>query len=205
MAAPVVTALHSRGSRRERVAVELEGRPWRILPLEAALAAGLDVGVELDRPRARRLAQELRRLKARSAALRALRSRDHTTESLRRRLEARGVAPRQLEQTVETLTRAGLVDDRRFAMSRAATLAARGAGDLKIRYDLESRGVSLDLVGDAVAALEPERERAQRLVAAHGATPKVLRRLVANGFAAANVEDLVADEPDAELRYEGFI
>jgi SOS response regulatory protein OraA/RecX len=205
VAAPVVTALHSRGSRRERVAVELEGRPWRILPLEAALAAGLDVGVELDRPRARRLAQELRRLKARSAALRALRSRDHTTESLRRRLEARGVAPRQLEQTVETLTRAGLVDDRRFAMSRAATLAARGAGDLKIRYDLESRGVSLDLVGDAVAALEPERERAQRLVAAHGATPKVLRRLVANGFAAANVEDLVADEPDAELRYEGFI
>jgi hypothetical protein len=62
-----------------------------VLPLEAVLAAGLDTGVTLDRPRARRLGRELRRLEARDTALRALRFRDHTAATLRRRLDARGI------------------------------------------------------------------------------------------------------------------
>ena len=48
MTAPVVTALRARG--RGRVAVELDGAPWRTVPLEAVYAAGLAVG-EAARPR----------------------------------------------------------------------------------------------------------------------------------------------------------
>ena len=194
----VVTALRARRGG-DQVAVELDGVHWRVLPLEAVVAAGLENGVGLDRPRARRLNQELRRLEARTAALRALRFREHTAETLRRRLDARGISARSSEIAIETMERAGLVDDARFATGRARTLADRGAGDLRIRHDLESRGVSDDLVAAALESLEPERERAARLFGMHGKSARGLRRLAANGFGADVLEDLVADVQETEL------
>jgi regulatory protein len=195
----VVTALHSRRGGR-RVAVELDGAPWRVLPLEAVVAAGLDTGAVLDRPRARRLGQELRRIEARDTALRALRLRDQTAARLRQRLDAHGIPSRARDAAVETLERAGLVDDARFAAARARSLAERGAGDLRIRHDLEHRGVSRELVDAVVEALEPERERAFLLVREHGRSIRSLRRLAANGFSPDVLEDLVADVAETKLR-----
>jgi regulatory protein len=194
---PVVTALRRVG--RARVAVELDGAPWRVLPAEPVLAAGIDVGVAVDRTRARRLRSALRETEARRVALAALDRSDHTAGTLRARLAARGVAPAHRETVLETMARAGLVDDRRFATERAAALARRGSGDLLIRDDLERRGVSRPLIDEAVAALEPERDRARRLATARGLTPRTLRRLGAKGFTADSLDELIADWPGAEL------
>ena len=158
MEVPVVTALRARGPGR--VAVELDGEPWRVVPLEAVYGAGLVVGGTLDRPTARALGRELRRLAAQSVALRALRARDHTAASLEQRLAARGTSATVRRDTVEAAQRAGLVDDRRFALQRAEQLAARGSGDLLIGDDLERQGVPPELVRLAIAALEPEADRA---------------------------------------------
>jgi SOS response regulatory protein OraA/RecX len=193
----VVTALRKTG--RDCIAVELDGRAWRILPAEAVLAAGLSAGVTLDRERARRLGRHLRRVQARAAALSALSRSDQTVTTLRRRLAARGVAPADREGALETVQRAGLVDDARFAAGRARALAARGAGDALIRDDLERRGVAAELVTEAIAGLERESERAGRLLGAHGCSPRTLRRLAAKGFSQETIEALVADQPDAEL------
>ena len=200
---PVITGL--RRCRGDQVAVELDGALWRVLPLEAVVAAGLADGIALDRERARRLGRELRRLKARDTALRALRYRDHTAETLRRRLDARGIPEHSREAAIETMKRAGLVDDERFAAERARSLAERGAGDLRIRHDLESRGVGAELVDAALEQLEPESERARRLFEEHGRSPRALRKLAANGFAEDVLHDLVAGEAETELRYERFI
>lgn len=197
MATPVVTSLRKTG--RDRLAVELDGAPWRVLPAESVLAAGLGPGVPLDRDRARRLRGELRRVEARSAALSALGHADHTSTTLRRRLAAKGVAPVDREAAIETMERAGLVDDARFARARAAALAARGAGDLMIRDDLDRRGVALDLVDEAIGALEPELERARRLLAAHPEPRRALRRLAGRGFAEEVLEAVVADQRGTEL------
>jgi SOS response regulatory protein OraA/RecX len=164
------------------------------------VAAGLAVGVALDRPRARRLRTELQRADALRAGLTALRYADHTTATLDRRLTTRGVTPAQRESAIETLSRAGLVDDARFAERRAAALAARGAGDELIRADLESRGVPADLRRAATALLEPEEDRARRIVATEGRSAKVLRRLAAKGFSQDVLESLVADGADTEVR-----
>jgi SOS response regulatory protein OraA/RecX len=196
--APVVTALRKRG--RDRVAVELDGEPWRVLPLEPVLAAGLATGVALDRPRARRLRGELRRADALRAGLTALRFADHTATTLGRRLEDRGVAPAQRDAVIGTLERAGLVDDSRVAHGRARALAARGAGNELIRADLESRGVSAERAAAAIASLEPESERVGRVVAAEGRSVRVLRRLAAKGFSEDVLEELVADGGEAEVR-----
>ena len=193
----VVTALRKAG--RDRIAVELDGQPWRVLPLEPVLAAGLDTGVVLDRERARRLRRELRRTEAVRSGLAVLRYSDHTAETLRRRLAARGVAPAQREAVIETMANAGLIDDARFAQGRATTLAARGAGNQLIRADLEGRGLPADLTDEAIALLEPETDRARRIVAVHGLSAKALRRLAAKGFSEDVLEELVADGVPAEV------
>ncbi|HVM69489.1 MAG TPA: hypothetical protein VM204_06605, partial [Gaiellaceae bacterium] len=56
-----------------RVAVDLDGEPWRTLPLEAVVRAGLAAGRPLERAQARTLARELRRLDALRVATGALR------------------------------------------------------------------------------------------------------------------------------------
>jgi SOS response regulatory protein OraA/RecX len=94
---------------------------------------------------------------------------------------------------VEALARAGYVDDARFAHGRAAALARRGAGDALIREDLERQGVPREAAEAALAALEPERVRAERVAAARGRTPRTLRFLAAKGFAEESLEPLVAD------------
>lgn len=191
MTVPLVTALRARGSGR--VAIELDGRPWRVVPLEAVYAAGLAVGRSLDRPAARAVWRELRRAEARSAALRALRTRDHTTASLERRLGEQGIAGALRKETVEATRRAGLVDDRRFAESRAALLAARGAGDLLIGDDLARHGVPAATAQLAIARLEPEADRVAAIVDARGRSPRTARYLAAKGFSEASLEPLVAD------------
>jgi regulatory protein len=102
------------------------------------------------------------------------------------------------EEALATLARTGLIDDRRFAERRAETLAARGAGDALIAHDLASAGVSHELVADAIDALEPEHERARRIVARRGASAKSARYLAGKGFADDVIRAAVArgqDEP----------
>jgi regulatory protein len=187
---PVVTALRA---RRGRVAVELDGVPWRTLPLDVVAAAGLARGSELDREHARALARGLRRARAEDAALRALARRDHSRASLADRLERAGVAGADRREVIDRATRAGLVDDARFARGRAALLAARGNGNALILDDLVQRGVADELARAAVADLAPEHERARRVVAERGAGVKTLRYLAAHGFSEDVVEGLIAD------------
>src|SRR6476659_5532965 len=191
MVVPVVTALRARGPGR--VAVELDGAPWRVMPLEAVYGAGLAIGGNLDRPTARLLGRELRRLGAQATALRALRARDHTAASLEQRLAARGTSAAVRRDTVEAAQRAGLVDDRRFALQRAEQLAARGSGDLLIGDDLERQGVPPELVRLAIAALEPEANRAGTIVEARGSSPKTARYLASRGFSEAALEAIIAN------------
>jgi regulatory protein len=201
VAPPTVTAL--RETRKGRVAVELDGESWRILPAEAVVRAGLLHGSSLDRERARSLARELRRARALEVAGRALRYRDIPAKRLEDRLARRGVAAEARADAVETLSRAGLVDDERFARSRALALADRGLGDAAIRHDLEAQGVDPELATLACAELPQERERAEKVVAKRGRSAATARYLARRGFGEDAVElaaqGLFAPEEPAEL------
>ena len=189
---PRVTALRSEKAGR-RVAVQLDDAPWRTLPLEVVMRAGLRVGEELDRLRARAVRRELRRHEALAVSTRALRHRDLSTQALERRLEQRAVGSAERAEAVETLKRAGVLDDRRFARSRAAALAGRGYGDAAIRFDLERHGVAAELVEEAVAELDPEEARARRVAAAAGGGTRAARVLARRGFGADAIEAVAGD------------
>lgn len=127
-------------------------------------------------------------------AIRALRHHDRTSAELDARLAKRGVAAAAREQALETLERIGYVDDERFACTRAEQLAARGSGDALIRHDLDGRGIAPELVEAALAALEPERERAARIVDRRGRSLKTARYLGSRGFGAEALEGVIAQE-----------
>jgi SOS response regulatory protein OraA/RecX len=100
---------------------------------------------------------------------------------------------------IAALRRTGLVDDERFAQTRAASLASRDAGDALIHARLVEAGVTNDDADTAVATLESEASRARRIVAMRGASPKTARYLYGKGFSEDVVADVVADGADGEL------
>jgi SOS response regulatory protein OraA/RecX len=195
-----VTAL--RPARPGRVRVELDGERWRTISVEVAARAGLQVGLELDRERLRKLRRELRRGEALAAGAKALARRDRSEQALHSLLERKGVGDRERKEAVATLRRHGALDDHRFGHGRAASLAERGLGDAAIAFRLERDGIDPDAAASALAALEPERDRAVRLAERRGADARTARWLAARGFAPESVEAAIAPGEAPELGYE---
>jgi SOS response regulatory protein OraA/RecX len=186
----IVTALRER--KRNRVAVELDGRPWRVLPTDAVVRAGLMVGRSLDRSTARELARGVRRAKALAAATRSLAASDRSERALEQRLAQAGHSAAAREDAIASLARAGAIDDARLAESRAELLARRGYGDAAIRADLRRRQIAPEVAASAVAALEPELERLRRALANESVTPARLRRLAGRGFARDTLDEVAS-------------
>ncbi len=173
--------------------VQIDGHDWRELPEDVIVRASLTPGTELDRPRLREVARERRRAQALAAAGRTLRARDLPARALDVRLERRGIPAADRARALSTLQGAGLVDDGRFARNRALALAGRCLGDAAIRFDLEEYGVEPELVEEAVAGLEPETARAERIVASRGRSPATARFLARKGFGEAAVESAAGE------------
>ena len=187
---PVVTGLRER--KRGRVAVELDGRPWRVLPTDAVVRAGLVVGGLLDRSTARELAREIRRARAVAAATRSLAASDRSAQALERRLARAGHSAAAREDAIALLARTGAIDDVRLAESRAEALARRGYGDAAIRADLRRRLIAPEAASSAVAALEPETARLRRMLENESVTPALLRRLAGRGFSRESLDEVAA-------------
>jgi SOS response regulatory protein OraA/RecX len=187
---PTVTGLRER--KRGRVAVELDGRAWRVLPTDAVVRAGLGVGRPLDRSTARDLARELRRARALAQATRLLAASGRSRGELERRLSRARHSDSAREEAVGALERAGVLDDARLAESRAEQLARRGYGDAAIRADLSRRLIPADEAAAAVAALEPELTRLRQQLEGQAVTPALLRRLVARGSSRDTLEEIAA-------------
>ena len=130
-------------------------------------------------------------------AARALQHRDRSRRQLDERLARAGVNDTGRAEALETLERVGYLDDGRYARARATALAQRGYGDDGIRHLLEQDGLSGAEATDAVAELEPELERAARLVARFGPGPKTAARLGRKGFGEEAIE-AAAGEVGAE-------
>jgi SOS response regulatory protein OraA/RecX len=187
---PTVTGLRER--KRGRVAVELDGAPWRVLPTDAVVRAGLGVGRPLDRSTARDLARELRRARALAQATRLLAASGRSRRELEQRLARARHSDSARAEAVGALERAGVLDDARLAESRAELLARRGYGDAAIRADLSRRLIPAEEAARAVAALEPELARIRRLFEGQAVTPALLRRLAGRGFSRDTLEEIAS-------------
>ena len=126
-------------------------------------------------------------------AARSLRHRDRSRSELEERLVKAGVGEAERAEALDRLEQIGYVDDSRFAVTRAATLANRGQGDTAIRFDLRGRGLAAEAIETALAALAPEAERAAQLADRLGHTAKVAAQLRRKGFGSEALEAAFGD------------
>jgi SOS response regulatory protein OraA/RecX len=131
-----------------------------------------------------------RKAEAVDAAARLLRHGDRSRAELETRLTQRGIGAEALSDALETLERVGVLDDGKTASLRAHKLADRGYGDAWIRAELERRGLPVE---EALAELEPERERAGRIVSEQGGGAATARYLARRGFDEDTLETAFAD------------
>jgi SOS response regulatory protein OraA/RecX len=103
-------------------------------------------------------------------------------------MERAAVPPAARAESLDVLARAGILDDDRFARTRAEALAGRGYGDAAIQHDLEGQGIAAEAISAALAGLEAEAERARRVLARRGTGSRTARYLAAKGFGEEAVE-----------------
>jgi regulatory protein len=101
---------------------------------------------------------------AKDRALRLLGVRWRSRAELQQRLRLAGFPAEEIDQAIQDLDRAGLVDDDRFARAVVADRAGRRlAGDREIRAALRRSGVSEETAAGAMAGAADEPDRALEL------------------------------------------
>ncbi len=132
-------------------------------------------------------------------ALRALSRRERTSAQIHDWLVARGHEPEVAQGVVERLRSAGGLDDARYARLYAEDRRTLdGWGEERIRAALQARGVSAELIEEALASEESEADRALALLVERGqpvgddaARNRALAFLVRRGYASEIAYDAV--------------
>ncbi len=82
----------------------------------------------------------------RNSALDILARREHTRLELSRKLKAKDFSDEEIEDQLDTLKQEGLQSDERYTESYVNMRRNRGYGPLKIKQELQQRGVAGELV-----------------------------------------------------------
>ena len=86
------------------------------------------------------------------------------------------------------------MNDGRFAVSRAQALAERGKGNAAIRFDLQQQGLAGEEIEAALGTLEPERARAERVIARRGGGVATARLLAGVASTRTRLQAAVAQD-----------
>jgi regulatory protein len=134
----------------------------------------------------------------RGAALTLLSRRDYSTSELRKKLLDREYETDAVDELIRDLTASRLLDDRRVAASHVRTATAiKARGRLRIARELAARGLSKDVVSEALGAVEtPDEAGAIRKILARKKWPaepslaerrKMFQHLLRRGFPAGAI------------------
>jgi regulatory protein len=135
---------------------------------------------------------------AHAAALRLLAGREMSAARVRDRLLVRGFPEDAVEQTVQRLAGAGVIDDRRAAQAAARTLVnVRHRGRHRVGRELERLGFSKELAQEATQSVLADADecavldkvvaaklRGRRLIADPAAYRRLVGALLRRGFPA---------------------
>jgi regulatory protein len=99
-------------------------------------------------------------MNARSFALRLLSRRDYATSEIRAKLIDREFTSAEIDAAIRSLSEAGLLDDRRVAAAHVRSASqVKNRGRLRIRRELEARGIERGVISQVLADL-PEADEA---------------------------------------------
>ncbi len=138
------------------------------------------------------------------AAVRMLARREHSAQELIAKLIAKGIKQEVAATVVDELNSRNLVSDQRFMEALIAARVRRGYGPLRIRQELQQRGVQQALAEECLAVHDPVwLERLHRVWSKKfaGVTPKnyaewarQARFLQHRGFSTEQIKQVVQFE-----------
>lgn len=135
------------------------------------------------------------RQKTRSLVLRYLTTRARSRQEVCLYLERRAVPPELGEAVIREMEEYGYIDDSRFADEFIASRKRRGFGRLRVRYELEQKGLERALVRAKVGeTFDPEEDRAR--------IKEILAGRPGNGEGAGNRRKMLREA--AFLKRRGF-
>lgn len=160
-----ITGIRSVAHGRQRLLELSDGREY-LFSDEACTRAGIAEGLDVTPELLQQLEGVEIRVNAHEAALRLLAARPRSETEMRTRLAMRGFDPDAIDDEVERLRGAGLLDDEKFArawVEDRRRLAPRGRRMLK--YELLGRGVDPESADQAIRDID-DREIAMELARA---------------------------------------
>ena len=162
---PIITDIGTRGSgrRRERK-VTIDGDRTLTITEETFLRFGLTPGQTLETDRLQEMEVADGVARAMVEAHRLIDHRMRTRRELSHKLASRGRSPEIIENVLDRLENAGLIDDARFArLWIDERLRTRPVGLALLRRELRQKGIDAEIVEAALeesASGEEETERA---------------------------------------------
>jgi regulatory protein len=161
--AGAVSAIEPQKKNASRVSVYIDGDFAFGIEVDVLLEYPLSAGVVIDLETAEAIVLADARLRARRFSVAYLAHRARTVFEVREALRQRGFAPDVAEQAVERLCALGYLDDADYALRYVESrVRAKGYGPMRIRRELQRRGIQAALIDRAVAPLETSDSPAEQ-------------------------------------------
>ena len=136
-----------------------------------------------------------------AAAIKLLALREHSTQQIRRKLEQRGYPAIEIDDAIAQLLKDNYLSDTRFAESYLRSRKLKGYGPVRIRLELQERGVGSTIIDEVLEADEGgwfelmrsayERKYGDEPPQDYNDKAKRCRYLQNRGFAASQITKLV--------------
>jgi len=169
-----ITRIAAQRRNTNRFSIDLDGTFAFGLMQDVVAQAGLHVGMALGVADQRKLIEASAFIYARSVAIELLSFKPRTESELRGKLAERGFSAEVVDDAVVRFKEIGYIDDARYVAAFVRDrLGIRGHGQRRIARDLQTRGVSAELIQQGLAGVDD----GQAAVAARAAADKVLSRM----------------------------
>ncbi len=150
--------------KQERILVYLEGGELLRITGEALLRFGLQTGMDLPEATVVELRDISRQYQLRSRGAQLASSRMLSRKELTDRLQRRGATDVEAADTVDWLEELGAVNDEAYAASIVRHYGQGGYGVLRVRQELQRRGIQRSLWEEALCQLPPAEETIERVL-----------------------------------------
>lgn len=154
-----ITAIEAQKKRGNRRSIFVDGEFVAGVHEDIVVVLGLAVGQTFDRDRLVELLKAETARKARENAIRLINYRDRSVSEVRRRLVGDDFPQEVVDDVIDQLSRAGLLDDEKFSRDWVkARSASKPMGRTRLAWELRSRGVDAPTVDEALEAVDEAAE-----------------------------------------------
>lgn len=154
----VVTQITEHPRKPGRYVIDVDGREFAIVNVEALTETKMRIGAIVDDAAAARLKDAAEDVAVYDRALNILAFRARSARELQRRLVQKGATASRADLVVEKLRERGLIDDADFARQLARSKVSGGASKRRLHQELFKKGVARDVADEAVAQVLEEEE-----------------------------------------------